>query len=135
MRNLHRIAATVIAAFAIALASCSTVGPPPTAPPNVQASEAIRERAAQALFGCELLFNGFSVAVDAAVSSGRLTGDNALRVQGVYRRAHDALLAARAAYTLTQYSAVVLRSQEATTAIQSLAPLLGTGGATSPPPT
>lgn len=116
---LRRTTLAILASLSLALGACQT-GLTTTNPPAATAAPAaeVHLRATQAMTGVELLFDVVTVAVEASTPS--LTPPQAATVQTAYRRAHDALLAARAAYRLSDDATAVLKSQEATDAIGAI---------------
>lgn len=89
MKALH----VLIAAIAIALASCAT--PISRYDPNPPAHGQVVQMKRQ-LYDAELAYNIALRAVDAAVAAGRLQGEDALKAMALIQSAHASLTLARA---------------------------------------
>lgn len=91
----HFILALLVPLTLAASGGCSTLSSLPTSPENAANATVLDE---QALIGAELAYKSARIALEIYVDSGHCTGACATRFRTLNTEAHDALLAARAAY-------------------------------------
>jgi len=81
----------------------------------------------KALFVAEATFRGALVAVEAAVDSGKLKGENAATVRRYLAQARTALQLARTAYAAGDAAGVLRQTRSATSALGEVGRIVGPG--------
>lgn len=113
---LRLLAALFLFPCLAVLPACNTLGGPPII------SQTLDEKA---LYVAELSYAGGLASVEAAVDSGHLKGEDAIRAGNILDQANSAIVLARSAYATGDSLQAVLSVQEAYSSLaelQSLAP-------------